>query len=805
MAFLVDTAVQTSTGGATSVALTFPAHEVDDIIVVQWTQDAVTTGNITSAGWTAISAEQSVAGELASRVLWKRATSNTESASMTIGAADAYVIRSFVIRDVDTVTAIDGSTNSANATLVSQFTSEPLTTTTNDCFILYCHGLDGIALAAHSDPGVHFIQSADSQGATDTTSVMSAAAWYVQRTAGAVPRAGWRCSLTGPRTNHTIAFRNKAGGRIPAYIDDIDTPIALVGGHHFSTLNGISFPGALTLNNGGPGGTGLALTFDAAAAVADFGVNPYSSALSNTPPAGVLTGQARGFEVSFTPNINMSTGFVVGTVIAANPRNANFDHGSINEGGTFITFGSVGTNTNYRNFQVLARDSSPNTEGRAVFSVKPSQTTTAFGTRGTANLQSIAKMLFLSNNPGATITLYTTDWCLVNKLVVAGGTANNLVDTNGLIDIGSSFRIKTIQASGAAGLLSYVPIQIGGSDSVRFGIDGGSLQFPRIYNKAEKEINYHANVGDIGISYAGKSGDSISHTNSIITSASRYYWEINANATSQSSWDFTGLAIVNADVTLRNVTTFSGMTFSQCNLILANGCSLSECTVSLPPSYRDSLKVNALSSFNACAFDVTTVGSGNALTRIANINIFTNCDFQGTSSSGHAIEIPAPGSYNFSGNQFTGFGLDNSNSAAIFNNSGGDVTINVLDGGSSPTIRNGTGSTTNVINAVAFTVTNVAANTEVRLYRQSDMVELAGLEDISSGTPGAVNFTISADDVNPGRFQAAYSYNAPASEVPVFVVAHSLSYQWFRASANLKAVSSSLQLSQIEDRQYFNP
>jgi hypothetical protein len=218
MAYLVDTAVQTSTTGATSVALTFPAHQANDIIVVHWTQDAVTTGNITSAGWSATSLEQSVAAELSSRVLWKRATSSAETASMTIGAADAYVIRSFVIRDVDTVTALDGSTNSANATLVSQFTSEPLTTTTNDCFILYCHGLDGIALAAHSDPGVHFIQSADSQGGTDTTSVMSAAAWYIQRTAGAVPRAGWRCSLTGPRTNHTLAFRNRTGGVIPPYI-----------------------------------------------------------------------------------------------------------------------------------------------------------------------------------------------------------------------------------------------------------------------------------------------------------------------------------------------------------------------------------------------------------------------------------------------------------------------------------------------------------------------------------------------------------------------------------------------------------
>lgn len=804
MAYLVDYTVQQSTAGATSVAVTLPSHETNDILVVFWTQDATTTASMT--GWTQIGTTQQPTG-LSAAMFWKRAASSAETGTLTLGAADAYTIKAFCIRDVDTTTAVDvSSTTNSGATTASQFNSTSVTTTTSDCFVLYAASVDGIAVAVHSDPGVHFIQSSDSTGTTATTAAASGCAWYIQRSAGATPTPGWRCSLSGTRADFTVAFRNVSGGIIPAYIDDVSPPVALVAGHHFSTLNGISFPGALTLNNIGPAGTGKATTYDAAAATADYGINPYSAALASTPTTTALTG-VKGFEVTFSPTINVTNKFIMGTAIASTPRQANFDLGPVNPsgvpGGIFMAFGSSGTNTNYRSYQVLASDSKPNPERRAVFSVNPNQTSTAYGTNGTFDATLMTKMLFLSNNPTAAITLYTCDWVAVEKVVVAGGSTTRPVDTAGVADIGKSARIPMIEQVGAAGLISYVPLQIGGSDAVNFAIDAGSLQFPRIYAPTTDEINFHADVNTFGISYAGKSGDVISHTNSVVACPSEYYWEINSAATNAASWDFTGLTVAGARVTLRNVMTFTSMVFAEFVALSANGCSLSQCTLSAPPATSGSLIANSTSSFDSCTIDTTTVAAGNSLIQTATPNIFTNCTFEGSASSGHTIEITATGTFTLSGNQFLNYGANASTSAAIYNNSGGAVTLNI-SGGNSPTVRNGTGASTNVVNTVDFSVTNIIDGTEIRIYRQSDMVELAGANTVGASPDSLNNLVVASDPNNAGRYKVTYSYNYTA-DTPVFVVAHSLSYQWLRTTAQLVSTNSSLQITQLFDRQYLNP
>lgn len=793
MAYLVDFTIQQSTAGATAVAVQLPPHEINDILVVFWTQDATTTASMT--GWTQIGTTQQPTGH-SSAMFWKRATTTSETGTLTLGAADANVVRSFCIRDVDTTTAIDASisTNSAAAT-ASQFTSEPLSTTTTDCFILYCHSLEGVAVATHSDPGVHFIQSSDSLGSTTTTAAASGSAWYIQRSAGNVPTPGWRCSLAGTRANFTIAFRNKSGGRIPAYIDDVSTPIAIVAGHHFSTLNGISFA-TITLNNIGPGGTGKAATNDAATAVADFGINPYSAALSSTPATTAAT-SVSGFQVTLNPTVDLTNKFFIGYAIALNPRQGGFDHGSVAQGGTFMAFASGSTaNTDYRSYQVLARDARVNTIGRGVFSVNPNQTTTAFGTNGSYDPSVTSRLLFLSNNPTAAITLYTSDWCAVEKLVVAGGDANFPVDSTGVAEVGSSFRIPVVDITGTAGLLSLVPLQIGGADAVNFAIDGGSLQFPRIYDPVQKEINYHAVVNGTGISYAGKSGDSISHTNSVVTSASPYYWEINSAATSAASWDFTGLTVVGANVTLRPVTTFDSMTFSECLTLVTSGCTITNSAFSR--TVADSLTVSSTTDISNCSFDTSTIAAGSGLTTLTLTTgvPISDCTFTGSASSGHAIIITQPGTYAFSNLTFTGYGgtpgdnLDDdsgSTSAAVYNNSGGAVIIQ-SSGGNQPSVRNSLNSTTDVQTSADVIITGLIAGSEVRAYTGSisnplSAVEIGGTE--SSGT--------------------SFTFTQSSSGVAGYIQIFNVNYQPIILELTYSGTNQEIPVQQSTDRQYENP
>ena len=89
-----------------------------------------------------------------------------------------------------------------------------------------------------------------------------------------------------------------------------------------------------------------------------------------------------------------------------------------------------------------------------------------------------------------------------------------------------------------------------------------------------------------------------------------------------------------------------------------------------------------------------------------------------------------------------------SSKAAIYNNSGGSVTVNVGGGGTSPAYRNGSGATTTIVNSVALkvTVTNQAGNpllgVNVR-YEESDGTLIAQGATNASGI-----FTFNEDVVN---------------------------------------------------------
>lgn len=125
-------------------------------------------------------------------------------------------------------------------------------------------------------------------------------------------------------------------------------------------------------------------------------------------------------------------------------------------------------------------------------------------------------------------------------------------------------------------------------------------------------------------------------------------------------------------------------------------------------------------------------------------NIIQNCTFNANTDlvTGSAIEITVTGSFPFIGNSFNGYGADDSATAAIYNNSGGAVTMSVSDA-IAPTVRNGTGATTLVEATTPVTVTELKDNSEVRVVSGSPPVELAGIESASVGTEDNREFTFS--------------------------------------------------------------
>lgn len=175
--------------------------------------------------------------------------------------------------------------------------------------------------------------------------------------------------------------------------------------------------------------------------------------------------------------------------------------------------------------------------------------------------------------------------------------------------------------------------------------------------------------------------------------------------------------------------------------------SLLSATLSATSELKDSvvassgtLDVNG-ATLTGCTF------SGHTATQLkvdsaAEMALITGCAF-GSAGTGHAIEITAPGAYTFSALTFAGYAASNGSTGneAIYNNSGGAVTVNV-SGGSTPSYRNGAGASTTVNNTVALTVSAQLslAGAEIRVYDMDNSPagslgsELAGSESNAGAT-----------------------------------------------------------------------
>lgn len=165
------------------------------------------------------------------------------------------------------------------------------------------------------------------------------------------------------------------------------------------------------------------------------------------------------------------------------------------------------------------------------------------------------------------------------------------------------------------------------------------------------------------------------------------------------------------------------------------------------------------SLIGTCTFNHTNVPNNVGMLTTSDPSNITNTTFN-SDGTGHAIQILSSGTYNLVGVNFNdNYGgtpgsnlVENSgaNNAAIWNSSGGLVTLNVSGGGDQPSIRNsGTGSTTIVnanvtvnINGLPNTV-GLAKSTEIRIYDRSQINPILGITTTEFAGVGTENHTSS--------------------------------------------------------------
>jgi hypothetical protein len=158
--------------------------------------------------------------------------------------------------------------------------------------------------------------------------------------------------------------------------------------------------------------------------------------------------------------------------------------------------------------------------------------------------------------------------------------------------------------------------------------------------------------------------------------------------------------------------TFDNITLNNCGASDPNGCNGSNWVVNGGQDSNGALQVDTnthLDNIDGIAF--TSDGTGHAIL---------------LTTSG------AQGSYDFNNFTFSGYGADATLNAAVYNDSGGAVTINVL-GGDTPTVRNGTGASTIINNSVTVTVDGVAEGTAIKVVADETAGTVTAGDTLSQG------------------------------------------------------------------------
>lgn len=714
MAAIRDYKITQLTTEAATISVELPTHETNDLLLVLVSKDAAISGSwsvTVATGWTIGGSNSQTAN--AAIWAWKIAGSSSET-NPTIGQSDvdSMIAVALSIRGVNTSTPfhIDPGNGTGSTSATGQPTVTGVTTTNNDCLIIYGLGSD-LGVGPTPNPGIQTVVSDD----TGTASL--GMGWTYQKTAGATGTITFTCANASgtslPRYEFCWAINDGSSGTIvPAYHDTGTTLATLI-----EPLTGTTYPisgntwQATTIDITTIGSK--TASYDAIGNIVDSGVNPFHASARITPAASSNLG---GTQFNFGSSKDLSSGILLTRTRFATPRDY-IDTGFIATGGIQLVFADA--SNNYRAFMIGAqRDNTTNPADANLHAIQVGQSTnTRFATSTTdVTLTAITKFLFLETNPLGAGALDISQMVNINKAVIAGGSSTNPIDYAGFLSVINGYILDFAKIQGTSESLIFCPVQIGGSLAVHLDMTNFAIEFPQRASQTTGYLNFHVDENIVGFIFDGRSGDTVKMTNGIIASASKYKFEFLSSVSTSATWDFSGLTVIGATPTLRNIGTTGGfqlMSFIDCDQIVQNSATLDNCTIS------DTIHATAALLSN-------------------NPALIKNCAFI-SGGTKHAIEINTAGTYTFSGNTFSGYGANGTTDAAIYNNSSGSVTLNITNEGNTPTVRNGAGASTTINNSVTLTVAvkdESGGNVEsarVAIYKTSDMTELMNTTTNASG------------------------------------------------------------------------
>lgn len=557
----------TTSYGGTTLTPTKCEFSEGDLLIVCIVKASSASDVTCTAGWTNAGAPYKQPGGVLG-VFYKVAGANEAAPTLTTSGS-AYMQAIML-----SVSGHNGINSVVVSTVVTATNiTQAITTTENDCLVLHFVGAISPSTTrlyfATVDPSTGYGLEYLGSTAGPSLTVYS----RYQRTAGAVPQgAMWR-SATSPihPMMVSIAIRD-SGNAIDAYPDST-TDMSVV--EYWRSTNTAENPNANTVNNSVHFNSIEGLTI-ANGSAATAGGSSVEARLADTTVQTVLSflTNSTGISSTLVSPVNLTDYLLVGRANASSPSLVP-DFGTLAQRGlTFV----AGEGSNYRAYCISATDANDVTLlGAQIFVVDLS--IGGYASSGTINLASVNKLQFctrlISGTSGLTLQLDTL--YRVKKIVAAGGSPSSPITFAQFAKrICNAFIAPLIEVSGQSGML-YAPVQFGGGDALYLSMSAFAIQFPASSVTNSKATKCHVNAGKLGLSFNPKAGDVIKMRNSVISSVSPFHFSFLPTASASATYDFTTLTLVNAIVTLRAITTFSGMTFADCT-IAHNGATVQDCS-----------------------------------------------------------------------------------------------------------------------------------------------------------------------------------------------------------------------------------
>lgn len=386
---------------------------------------------------------------------------------------------------------------------------------------------------------------------------------------------------------------------------------------------------------------------------------------------------------------------------------------------------------------------------------------------GTFNSASVKHMVFLlhyvnkyTTRPGAN-PFSVNDPYVISPCTVYGGIANDPLTLNDAVS-------QMVRISAALAVipseLQFVlngSLQIGDGTKATYFVDSEkSIAFPPLANGTTKLYNYRETIGfDVNAAV----GDRMELKNSQIGASAPF--RVSFTVPTSGQYNFDGNTYVLGNVVLDSDLTYNRQLFVGGDGITDNGAIVRSSTfiVGTDVGVNNGLIAwNSITNIASSAFEMLT-----------------------TVTSGHAITIDTSGSYTFTDLTFTNFGVNGSSTAAVYNKSGGVVTINI-NGGSTPTYRDSAGSTTNIVAGASVTLTGLIAGSEIRAYLGTDPATATDIDGVeTSGTSFTFTQSVAGQDG--------------------YIVIFALGYLEQIIHLTYSDLDVTIPITQQTDRQYNNP